>query len=132
MAPGQCGQLRIDPNLIYVAGFSAGGTTALRVAAWPDDPGASGNPEHSSSVAGAVAIAAMVEPGVLEAATGRTLLIHGEADTKVPLAQVQEACIPVATCQLISIPGAPHMINSAKESIIGETAIFLHAQVSGS
>jgi acetyl esterase/lipase len=125
-------ELRIDPNLIFVAGFSAGATTALRVAAWPDDPGASGNAEHSSSVAAAVGISASIDGGVLAAATGPTLLIHGDADTKVPLTQVQEACASVAQCQLVPIAGAEHnLIAPAKESIIAETATFLHARVTG-
>jgi dienelactone hydrolase len=124
--------LRIDPDLIFIAGYSAGGTTALRVAAHPDDPGDSGNPGPSSSVAAVVAISASLEAGILEAASGPTLLIHGEADTKVPFAGVEEACSGVALCQLVPVPeGAHDLIGGAKEDIITETANFLHDEVVG-
>src|SRR5690606_1682300 len=96
-------QYGIDVNQIYVGGYSAGGTAALRVAANSDDPGASGNPEQASTVAGSVAIAASLEPGLLEEG-GPTLLIHGGADTKVPFAVIEEACAPVADCELVGIP----------------------------
>lgn len=123
--------LRIDPDLIFLAGFSAGGTAALRVAAAsPDDTGSSGNPGPSSSVTGVVAISASVEEGRLEAAAGRTLLIHGTDDTKVPFTQVEAACAAVARCELVPVEGGVHnMINSAKDEIISEAAQFLFAEV---
>lgn len=121
----------IDPDLIFLAGFSAGGTAALRVAAASsDDTGSSGNPGPSSNVTGTVAISASIEEGMLEAAMGRTLLIHGTDDGKVPFAQVEEACTGVEMCDLVAIEGGVHnMINSAKDDIIAETARFLRAEV---
>lgn len=123
--------LGIDPDLIFLAGFSAGGVTAVRVAAAsPDDAGSSGNPGQTSNVAGVVAISTKMETGMLEAAMGRTLLIHGMDDTKVPLAEVQAACGPVDRCALVTVAGADHnMLNSNREDIMPETARFLHAQV---
>ncbi len=122
--------LGVDPDLIYLAGYSAGGTAALRVAASPDDPGSSGNPGPSSSVAGVAGISVSIEEGVLEAATGRTLLIHGTDDTKVPFAQVEAACDAAARCEIVAIDGGVHnMINSASAQIISETARFLHGEV---
>lgn len=123
--------LGVDPDLIYLAGYSAGGTAALRVAsASPDDVGSSGNPGPSSSVAGVVGISASIEDGMLEEAMGRTLLIHGTDDTKVPFAQVQAACAAVADCELVAVEGGVHnMINSASGEIISETAQFLHSEV---
>lgn len=122
--------LGVDPDLIYLAGYSAGGTAALRVAASPDDPGSSGNPGPSSSVAGVAGISVSIEEGVLEAATGRTLLIHGTDDTKVPFAQVEAACDAVNRCELVAIDGGVHnMINSASAQIISEVARFLHGEV---
>jgi len=124
-------ELGIDPDRIFLAGFSAGGTTALRVAAASsNDTGSSGNPGPSSSVAGVAAISTRIDAGVLEAATGRTLLIHGTDDTKVPLAGVQAACTAVVRCSLVTITGGVHnMINSAREDIMPEIARFLHAEV---
>ena len=122
----------IDADRIFVVGYSAGGTTALRVASSPDDPGTSGNPDYSSSVKAAVAIAAYPENGTLESIEGRTLLIHGENDAKVPLEMVEEACSSVSRCQLVPVPDAGHsMLQPAKEPIITETAAFLRDEVVG-
>ena len=123
--------LNIDPSRIFLAGYSAGGTAALRVAAAsPEDTGSSGNTGPSSSVTAVVAISASVEADVLEAAQGRTLLIHGTDDMKVPLAQVEGACAAVDLCDLVTIEGAVHnMIVSEQDTIIAETAQFLAAEV---
>jgi dienelactone hydrolase len=122
--------LRIDANRIFLAGYSAGGTAALRVAANSDDPGTSGNPGPSSSVSGVVAVSASIESGMLEAASGPILLIHGTADTKVPFAAVEEACSGVSGCELVAIDGGVHnMIDSARETIMSESAQFLHDEV---
>jgi hypothetical protein len=64
---------------------------------------------------------------MLEAASGRTLLIHGESDTKVPFTQIQAACSSVSSCQLVPVPQGTHnMISAARESIITATASFLN------
>jgi dienelactone hydrolase len=126
------GTLRINPAHIYVVGYSSGGTTALRVAAWPDDFGTSGNPGYSSNVAGAVSISGHLDTGVLEAISGATLLIHGTMDTKTPVAEVQAACSTQSRCQLVSVAGAAHnMITPERETIISETALFLNHRVTG-
>jgi dienelactone hydrolase len=122
--------LKIHPTHIYVAGYSAGGTAALRVAANSNDPGSSGNPGPSSTVAAAVAISGSLEPGILDAAVGPTLLIHGENDAKVPIAGIEAACAAVSRCRLVSIPLGEHtLLGFAKETIISETASFLHGEV---
>jgi para-nitrobenzyl esterase len=124
--------LRINPAYIYVAGYSAGGTTALRVAAWPGDFGTSGNPGNSSSVAAVVSIAGHLDPAILQAITGPMLLIQGDMDTKTPVASVQAACSAVSRCQLVAVAGAAHdLITPEREKIITETASFLNRQVTG-
>jgi acetyl esterase/lipase len=124
--------LRIHASHIYVVGYSAGGTASLRVAAGSDDPGSSGNAGLSSRTAGTVGIAASLEPGMLEAALGSTLLIHGENDAKVPIAGVTEACALVTQCELVVVPLGEHdMLTPAKETIIAEAAAFLHRLTEG-
>lgn len=122
----------IDGDRIFVVGYSAGGTIALRVAANPDDPGTSGNPDYPSSVRAAVAIAGYPENGTIESIEGQTLLIHGENDKKVPLEMVEDACSSVSRCKLVPIPDADHsMLQPSKELIISETAAFLRNEVVG-
>jgi dienelactone hydrolase len=121
--------LRIDPDRIFIVGYSSGAATALHVAAGASDPGESGNPGPSSSVTAVVTISGSLRPGLLEAASGSTLMIHGENDTKVPVAQIQAACSAVSTCQLVSIPGGVHsLVSVARESIITAAATFLNAE----
>ena len=123
---------RIDVERIYLVGYSAGGTAALRASAYPDDPGASGTPDQSSEVAAVVAISGYLDEGVLEAA-GPSLMIHGDADTKVPLADISGPCDALESCQLVTIAGGVHaMVNSNREQILPEISTYLHARATGS
>jgi acetyl esterase/lipase len=118
---------RIDPDRIYLAGYSAGATAGLRMAARSGDEDA-GDP----GIEAVVAIAGYLDEGVLENG-GPTLLIHGDADTKVPLARMQEPCDAVETCELVVIPGAGHaMVPAEAEAILTEAVRYLHARVTGS
>ena len=126
----QATALRIHPAHIYVTGYSSGAVAGLRAAARPNDPGSSGNPEASSVVTAAAAISGSLEPGMLEAATGSTLLIHGQNDTKVPIDGMTAACGAVPRCRLVAIPlGEHNLISLAKETIVAEIAAFLHGEV---
>lgn len=123
---------RVDADRIFVVGYSAGATTALRVAAHSDDPGTSGNPEFPSDVSGAIGVAASLDPGVLEDASGPTLLIHGEADRKITFADIEAACSAVETCELVPIPGVEHdLVDVVPEEIVSEASRFLKEQVTG-
>jgi dienelactone hydrolase len=122
--------LRIHPDHIYVVGYSAGAVAGLRAAAKASDPGSSGNPGASSAVTAAAAISGSLEPGLLEAATGATLLIHGQNDTKVPIDGMATACNAVPDCTLVPIPlGEHNLVAFARETITAEIAAFLHGEV---
>jgi dienelactone hydrolase len=123
-------QLHVDPEHIIVAGYSAGGTTALRVALYPDDPGASGNPGHSSRVAAAVVVSGF--PQGLREGTVPVLMLHGDRDTKVRYETVEQACGAVSSCELVGIPQADHTgVTSLRDLIIDEAAGFLFDRVVG-
>lgn len=124
--------LRLRPDRIFVVGYSAGGTAGLRAAAYPEDPGESGTPGESSDMSATAAISGFLDSGVLEATAAPTLLIHGEADTKVPFPQIEAACSSVSRCTLVGIPEAPHnLLQMAKEDIIRQVSIFLEQRVRG-
>jgi pimeloyl-ACP methyl ester carboxylesterase len=102
----------------------------LRAAAKASDPGSSGNPGASSAVTAAAAISGSLEPGLLEDATGATLLIHGQNDTKVPIDGMATACNVVPDCTLVPIPlGEHNLVAFARETITAEIAAFLHGEV---
>jgi len=124
--------LRIDPNRIIVAGYSAGGVTAIRLALRPGDAGSSGTPGYSSNVAGAVAISGSLDSVPLGSTTVPILFLHGLDDTKVRPEGIQTACAGAALCTFVGIAGAEHtMITSQKERIIPETARFAFDRVIG-
>ena len=121
-------RLGIDPDRIIVAGYSAGATAALRAALRPDDPGASGNPGVSSSVAGVIAVAGF--PEGLAASSLPVLMLHGQQDTKVRITTVERACSSASRCELIAIPDADHTVFSTqRDRIVAEAARFLLEQV---
>jgi acetyl esterase/lipase len=122
--------LRVDPGKIVVGGYSSGGTTALAVAFRPDDPGESGNPGHSSAVAGAVIISGSPLNITRSGSTMPILLVHGDKDRKAPHKDAQEACAAMPGCQLITIPDADHsLLSTAQDRIIAEAAAFLKARL---
>jgi dipeptidyl aminopeptidase/acylaminoacyl peptidase len=124
--------LRVDPDKIAVGGYSAGGTTALRVVFRPNDPGDSGNPGHSSAVAAGVIIAGSPLDITQSGSTLPLLFIHGDADKKAPFAASQAACAAMPGCKLVTVPKGDHaLLGSSQDLIISETAEFLRARVLG-
>jgi acetyl esterase/lipase len=121
-------RLGIDTDNIIIGGYSAGATAALRAALRPNDPGTSGNPGFSSSVAAVVSVAGF--PDGLGTSSIPVLALHGEQDTKVRIATVERACDSAASCQLVPIANADHTVLSAqRDLIIAETARFLFERV---
>jgi acetyl esterase/lipase len=84
-------ELGIDPTRISVGGFSAGAITALRVGAYPNDPGDSGTPGVSSAVTSVVAASGFLRADI-PAGAPPLLLVNGGRDPVVPPEWVEETC----------------------------------------
>lgn len=128
------GELRIDPARIAVTGHSAGAITALRVGAHPDDPGASGTPEESSTVAGVLAVSGFL-PGDVGAAAAPVRMLHGSADTLIPLRWADDTCkrwaVAGGTCDLLVYDGASHDATGFFAPTAPEVTGFLACTVGG-
>jgi dienelactone hydrolase len=97
-------RLRVDPELVAVAGHSAGGLTANMVAFNDEDPGNSGNPGWSSRPAAAVAMAGgslPIKMTDIDPGEPPFLVVHGLADTVVPYIAAPPSCL--ATIALLNV-----------------------------
>lgn len=97
-------QLRVDPELVAVAGHSAGGLTANMVAFNDEDPGTSGNPGPSSRPAAAVAMAGgslPIKMTDIDPNEPPFLVVHGLADQVVPYVAAPPSCL--ATIALLNV-----------------------------
>lgn len=125
------GTLGIDPDLIAVAGTSAGAITALNVGYGSDDPGSSGNPGPSSAVAAAVSLSGAHLLTVPDAGDAPALLFHGTADTLVPhqwaVNTVETARAAGLEANFTSWDGAGHVPYSQyRTQILEHTTNFLY------
>lgn len=103
--------LRLDPDRIAIAGHSAGALTALRVATSPDDPGDSGTPGESSAVSSVLAVSGFL-PADVDATGARVLMLHGSADTVIPVSWADDTCrrwrSAGGDCRLVTVAGGTH------------------------
>jgi acetyl esterase/lipase len=125
-------ELGIDPTRISVGGFSAGAITALRVGAFPDDPGDSGTPGVSSAVASVVAASGFLRADI-PAGAPPLLLVNGGQDPIVPPEWVEETCerwqASGASCHRETYEEASHDLTTHFTEIVALVKRFFACRV---
>jgi len=133
-------ELGIDSDRIGVGGYSAGAvmSAAAAIRSSPAEalpPAATGsNPEFSSAVCGAVAIAGAINPALVDAGDAGVIFHHGSADDTVPIAfavaardALLNAGLPV---EWHEYQGDGHEFSDAAQATIESTSIrWLHEHV---
>lgn len=124
---------RVDPERIFIAGYSSGGTVALLVNYNPGDPGESGNPGYHSGTARCAAIGGWLDVSLMEAGEPPALIVHGTLDARpfVPysaaLAIVERAAEVGVTTEFHSVGGVGHgVFTEHKEEIVAWMADFFY------
>jgi predicted esterase len=84
---------RVNPNWVTVMGSSSGAMNVLNVAFHPEDPGSSGNPGYSSTVAAAISISGYASEAQ-NIGTGEPpiAMVHALDDTTIPIANALVTC----------------------------------------
>lgn len=108
--------LGISPSRIAAGGMSAGAIMALMVAFNPNDPGDSGNPGVSSSVAAAISHAGAYVPylqgGLPQAGAPPIAIYHGTNDEQVPYPTSPPGCLLTMlagnVCEHVTFVGREH------------------------
>ena len=102
-------ELRIDTDRIAAGGQSRGGFLATTLAYAPVS--ADGEPRL---IAAAVSIAGGSAPDLIEPGEPPALMLHGDADGRVPIALAEQTCNAAAEqgveCTLVVYPGRGHSI----------------------
>jgi acetyl esterase/lipase len=116
------GKLGVNPKRIYVAGQSAGATTALWVADRSEDPGSSGNPGFSSRVRAAVSLSGTGPIKSIDHFDPPALIVHGTADKRVQYSRALATCQAMravhAICKMLVFPGEGHEVAFTRTSVI--------------
>jgi acetyl esterase/lipase len=123
--------LGIDPDLVAVAGTSAGAITALNVGYGPDDVGNSGNPGFPSDIRAAVSLSGVPLTTAADPGEASALLFHGTNDPLIPNNLVQgtldRAEVVGVDVFLTQWEGQGHVPYTANRTqIINETTNFLY------
>lgn len=125
--------LRVDPDRIVVAGFSAGANMALETAFNPEDPGDSGNEGRPSDVSAAVSISGGADLRRIETAPPPIALFNGTHDTTAPYPVALETCAGIVihsgVCSLTTYLSGEHDLSPQEGDIVRRTASFLCTHV---
>src|SRR5688500_16378223 len=85
---------RVNPNWIFVMGSSAGAINVLNIAFNPEDPGNSGNPGYSSTVAAALAVGGFAsEAHNIGLGEPPIAMFHALDDARIPAATALATCV---------------------------------------
>lgn len=125
---------RLDPNRIAAGGESAGAIMATGVGLMSDQPGSSGNPNHSSRVEAWVSLSGGTPGGAfVDAGDSPGYLFSGTADTTVPYLWSQQTAESMAKFGVPVVfhtfPGAGHVPWQYSATIIDQTSYFLYDQL---
>lgn len=120
---------RIDPGRIAISGGSAGAVTSVLVATRSEDPGASGNPGHPSTVRGALSISGGLPTNeTIDAADAPTIFIHGTEDPVVPFDWALQNAAALYNAGVFTvlepIEGAGHGLSREYGALINEQASY--------
>jgi predicted esterase len=109
-------ELRIDTDRIAAAGQSRGGFIATSLAYGP--VAAEGEP---ALIGAAVSIAGGSVPDLIEPGEPPALMLHGDADGRVPIALAEQTCDAAAAqgveCTLVAYPGVGHELGVRRNLI---------------
>ena len=130
----------VNPKWIVVMGSSAGAINVLNVAFNPEDPGNSGHPGYSSTVAAAVAISGTdTEPQNIGSNEAPIAMVHAVDDATIPIAAARETCSHTQAmgnvCEFFQYPQGGHppgFLNQNREQIADQVSGFLCRNVLGS
>jgi hypothetical protein len=133
---------KIDTNLIYVGGVSAGGFAALQVAYLDKDSevplilnpadlggliGNSGNPNYSSSVRGVINLSgAVADVNWLESGNAPLVSLHGNQDEVVPYGN---GMVRISGFNIISVQGSKPIHEKANELNIPDAFYTFYNQL---
>ncbi len=132
---GNARELRIDSNTVIASGSSAGAVTAMQTGFNPEDPGASGNPGPSSTVAAVVSLWGAGNPNDIEAGAPPIIDFHGAQDVPVPLPLATLTCARTISllniCEQTIWPEERHPAWGRLDEIFAGTTSFLCRRVLG-
>jgi acetyl esterase/lipase len=120
----------IDPDRISVAGYSAGGITALNTGVWPARHKGEGTADDPVHVSGAIlAYAGLTTANFPERGEPPLLMFHGSQDTVVPYDEAAQLCSSAnargVLCDLRTYSGA-HGITSDWDELHQASVEFLY------
>lgn len=124
---------KVDPDKIFVGGFSAGAVTALLVAYDSENKPSGEYDGISQTVSAVVSHAGLVEPGMMIANDPPLIMFHAEKDTLVPFSLAQAVHERAIELEIVnefnSYPETHHGVGT--DILLPKAALFLSQFVGG-